>query len=322
MPPCWWHCANICDVTTVLVWLCIYDWTWIKIDIQERKKKWNFMYNVNGELFSCDIFWHSFMAKFAQTFTVGFLKLLLLTQSTLLFGETSPLNDASNSSYAFYVPEMCSLDNLILFGLSFNIYIMHVYKDYAQLRGKSTQKAKCAVLHITFSIKSDYMATCGFMFTHICCLWEFCCRFLFIFLASALKTLFNIVDSPFNFVLNFDVCVVWWCSDGPINSHAGIQKFWHLCGHYQDIYDWISPLTKRLGLPVILTQQSMGRNEWDKSGHLSIFTSFKHLMVLFGAIFFRASFYTLSKTLIACRNMQLNFLKVKTLLNNAFNVLV
>ena len=31
--------------------------------------------------------------------------------------------------------------------------------------------------------------------------------------------------------------------------------------------------------------------------------------------------YTLSKTLIACRDMQLKIFKVKTLLNNAFNYL-
>ena len=33
-----------------------------------------------------------------------------------------------------------------------------------------------------------------------------------------LKTLFNIVEAPFKILLNFDVCAVWWCSDGPINS--------------------------------------------------------------------------------------------------------
>ena len=33
-----------------------------------------------------------------------------------------------------------------------------------------------------------------------------------------LKTLFNIVEAPLKKKLNFDVCVVWWCSDGPINS--------------------------------------------------------------------------------------------------------
>ena len=36
--------------------------------------------------------------------------------------------------------------------------------------------------------------------------------------ALALKTLFNIVEASFKTLLNLDVCVVWWCSDGPINS--------------------------------------------------------------------------------------------------------
>ena len=35
-----------------------------------------------------------------------------------------------------------------------------------------------------------------------------------------LNTLFNIVQAPFKkkYLLNFDVYVVWWCSDGPINT--------------------------------------------------------------------------------------------------------
>ena len=34
-----------------------------------------------------------------------------------------------------------------------------------------------------------------------------------------LKTLFNIVEAPLKKkLLNFDVCVVWWCSDRPLNS--------------------------------------------------------------------------------------------------------
>ena len=28
-----------------------------------------------------------------------------------------------------------------------------------------------------------------------------------------------------------------------------IQKFWNLCGLYQDIYDWILPLNKQPGKP-------------------------------------------------------------------------
>ena len=35
---------------------------------------------------------------------------------------------------------------------------------------------------------------------------------------SVLKTLFNSVEAPLKKLLNFDVCVVWWCSDEPLNS--------------------------------------------------------------------------------------------------------
>ena len=62
----------------------------------------------------------------------------------------------------------------------------------------------------------------------------------------------------------------------------------------------------------------MGQNEYGESGHLSIFF-LKHLMMLLKYKFFRASFYTLPKTLIACRAVQLRFFLMKTLLNNAFN---
>ena len=45
-----------------------------------------------------------------------------------------------------------------------------------------------------------------------------------------------------------------------------------------------------------------GGNDCGKSGHLSIFTSLKHLMVLLRCIFFSGlRFYTLSKTLISCK---------------------
>ena len=54
-----------------------------------------------------------------------------------------------------------------------------------------------------------------------------------------------------------------------------------------------------------------------KSSHLSIFTSVKQLMLLLISISFKAHFDTLSKTL---RAMQLRFLKVETLLNNALKV--
>ena len=80
-------------------------------------------------------------------------------------------------------------------------------------------------------------------------------------------------------MLNFDICVIWWCSDGSINSQE-YKGFWNLWSHYQDIYDWISPLNKPSDLWFILTLQSVGRNEYGKFGHLSIFTSLKHLIML------------------------------------------
>ena len=75
-----------------------------------------------------------------------------------------------------------------------------------------------------------------------------------------LKTLFNIVEAPFFFyTLMFVVYMCMMMS----NKQPGIQKFWNLCRHYQDIYNcyWIPPLNKQSGLPFILTEQSMGRNE-------------------------------------------------------------
>ena len=57
-------------------------------------------------------------------------------------------------------------------------------------------------------------------------------------------------------------------------------------------------------------------------GHFSMFTLLKHLMMLLKyKLFSGLQFYTLPKTLIACRAMQLRFFfRVKTLLNNAFNL--
>ena len=73
------------------------------------------------------------------------------------------------------------------------------------------------------------------------------------------KTLFNIVKAPFKMVELWCLCCMMmfrWT-----NKQPGIQQFWNLCSHYQYIYDWISPLNKCSGLPFILTQQSMRRNE-------------------------------------------------------------
>ena len=46
-----------------------------------------------------------------------------------------------------------------------------------------------------------------------------------------------------------------------INKHPWMQKFGNWCSHYQDIYDWISSFNKQSGLPFVLTQQSVGKDE-------------------------------------------------------------
>ena len=68
-----------------------------------------------------------------------------------------------------------------------------------------------------------------------------------------LKTLFNIVAD------RLKKTVELWClccimMFRRVNKQPGMQKFWNWWSHYQEIYDWISPLNKRSGMPFILTQ--------------------------------------------------------------------
>ena len=49
------------------------------------------------------------------------------------------------------------------------------------------------------------------------CYFPECCRLTY-HEHKALQTLFNIVEAPLKKLLNCDVCVVWCCSDGPLNS--------------------------------------------------------------------------------------------------------
>ena len=53
------------------------------------------------------------------------------------------------------------------------------------------------------------------------------------------------------------------------------------------MYMHVSPFNNPQGSRFILTVQSMGENEYGKSGHLNIFTSLKikHLMCFWNAIF-------------------------------------
>ena len=64
---------------------------------------------------------------------------------------------------------------------------------------------------------------------------------------------------------------------------------------------------------LLKTQYSMEKKKYGESGHF-----LKHAYEV--QFFSGLHFYTLSKALIACRAMQLRFLKVETLLNNAFKI--
>ena len=110
---------------------------------------------------------------------------------------------------------------------------------------------------------------------------------------QSLNTLFNIVEAPFKKIVE-PWCVCCMMMFNWTNKQPWIQTFWNLCGLYQDIYDWILPLNKWSGSSFILTQQSMGRNEYGISGHLHIFAFWKHT-VLVRCSFFRASFLHLFK---------------------------
>ena len=108
-----------------------------------------------------------------------------------------------------------------------------------------------------------------------------------------------------------------WCLCGimvfrRVNKQPGKQKFWNWCSHYQEIYDWISPLNKQSGSP------------WGKMSMVNLVTCLFSLFwsslndVFEAQIFSGLHFYTLPKPPIACRAMHPGFLKVKTLLNDAF----
>ena len=57
-----------------------------------------------------------------------------------------------------------------------------------------------------------------------------------------LKTLFNIVEAPFIFFFYFEVCVVWWCSDGPINSQE--YKSFDIYAVSINRYPWLNITTE------------------------------------------------------------------------------
>ena len=71
-----------------------------------------------------------------------------------------------------------------------------------------------AILEYT---RAGFYGKCMFAWRYLIYIWyENTIQFyLMLFLKDKL---FNIVEAWFKKLLNFDGCVVWWCSDGPINS--------------------------------------------------------------------------------------------------------
>ena len=97
--------------------------------------------------------------------------------------------------------------------------------------------------------------------------------------AATLKTLFNIEEDQLKKFLNFDVCVVLWCTDGSINSQECKRFDIGAVTIKKSMIEYHNLINHQAYL--ILTQQSIGGNEYGESGHLYIFTSLKHLMMLF-----------------------------------------
>ena len=69
---------------------------------------------------------------------------------------------------------------------------------------------------------------------------------------------FNIAEAPFTFFFYFDVCVIWWCSDGRINSQEYKSFEIHAVTIKISMTEYRHWIHKRSGSPFILKQQSMG----------------------------------------------------------------
>ena len=120
-----------------------------------------------------------------------------------------------------------------------------------------------------------------------------------------LKTLFNIVEAPLLLFFNiyFDVCVAWWCSDGPVNSQE--YKSFEIYAvsikiSMTEYHHWINDLVDHLFYNTAVYGEKWVWYFWS----LAYFRFFEALNGAFEVQFFSGlQFYTLSKTLMACRDM-------------------
>ena len=81
------------------------------------------------------------------------------------------------------------------------------------------------------------------------------------FVKSTLKTLFNIMEERLKKIVEL-WCLCCIMMFRKVNKQPGMQKFWNWCSHYQEIYDWISPLNKRAGSAFILTLTVVYGEKW------------------------------------------------------------
>ena len=113
----------------------------------------------------------------------------------------------------------------------------------------------------------------------------------------SLKTLFNIVEAWLKKLLNFEGCVVWWCSDGPINS----QEYESFEIYAVTIKIFLTEFHHWINGQAHLCQHSSLRGETKKTNPVTclflLFSSTSAFEVQFfwGAIFFRTSFLHLIK---------------------------
>ena len=67
-----------------------------------------------------------------------------------------------------------------------------------------------------------------------------------------------------------------------------------------------------------ITLQSIEEDEYGKTSHSKIFTFCRHFMIILKRNFLGLQYYIISQTLIRLCAMHLRFVKLETLLNNAF----
>ena len=73
------------------------------------------------------------------------------------------------------------------------------------------------------------------------------------------------------------------------------------------VNQWISKFHFLFLLTVLITLQSIGEDEYGKTGHSKIFTFWGTSWSFWRAIFLGLQYYTISQTLITCRAMHLRF---------------